>query len=777
MTRTTVWLLACFALFLGMGARPAAALHEWEVWRSPFGAANGVALNPSDGSVWASIGDSVYHYDAAHNLLSRTELWVPESVGVDPADGSCWVADWQARDWDANPSVVIHLAADGTEMVRAAGFRAPEVATVTGPDGSLWVEDGGGGYRISSAGQILAHVVSVRLLGADPGDGTCWALDANDKLVHLSLTGAVLWRSALALVTPGITGAVDGGNHSVWLTLGDHLRHLSQAGTELSFTTFGESVDRACANPADGTCWAATASALIHVGSDGSVLGSVPHPGGEVWAVEASTGRFWGGSLWQAEADGTELWRTGGGFIFLDVYDPGSWYWALDATGDLVRYSSSHEELVRHPPVGPVYAQGAENSADGSLYIVRGGTLQRIAPDGSDTIVPLPVAAKGAVVNGTDGSFWSWVDGILPGEYLIVHFAADGSQLASILVPYGTSVAVSPGDGSVWTTWFTGKVYRLTHFAVDGTELSHHDGPGGPSAVDNEDGSCWVAGPEGRLWHFAWEGTLLQKIYEATGPFSSVAVDQHTGCCWVSQFTSVSVYDRFGTYLWQTGGFDGIGYFVVDPRDGSVWMDCGMHLQIVHLWAPTTRFFDVLPGDWEARAVRMCWEYGIVGGYPDGNYHPDWVVTRAQMAGFIARALAGGGDVPPGPATPHFPDVGTDYWAYKYIEYAYANNIVAGYPGGQYVPEAPVDRGQMAAFIARAIVTPHGEEGLASYTPPETPTFPDVPTDFWTYKHIEYIKSQGIVGGYPDGWYHPGDPCTRDQMAVFVARAFDLLPY
>jgi len=174
----------------------------------------------------------------------------------------------------------------------------------------------------------------------------------------------------------------------------------------------------------------------------------------------------------------------------------------------------------------------------------------------------------------------------------------------------------------------------------------------------------------------------------------------------------------------------------------------------------------------------MCYEYGIVGGYPDGYYRPEWPVSRAQMAGFIARALAGGdGNVPPGPETPHFPDVGTDYWAYKYIEYAYANNIVNGYPNGEYWPELAVDRGQMAAFIARAIVTPTGEAGLAGYAPPETPSFPDVPTDFWTYKHIEYIKSQGIVGGYPDGRYHPGELCTRDQMAVFVARAFELLPH
>jgi hypothetical protein len=30
------------------------------------------------------------------------------------------------------------------------------------------------------------------------------------------------------------------------------------------------------------------------------------------------------------------------------------------------------------------------------------------------------------------------------------------------------------------------------------------------------------------------------------------------------------------------------------------------------------------------------------------------------------------------------------------------------------------------------------------------------------------------VGGYEDGLYRPEYVCTRDQMAVYVARAFEL---
>ena len=131
---------------------------------------------------------------------------------------------------------------------------------------------------------------------------------------------------------------------------------------------------------------------------------------------------------------------------------------------------------------------------------------------------------------------------------------------------------------------------------------------------------------------------------------------------------------------------------------------------------------------------------------------------------------------PPRPTTASFTDVPTDYWAFKYVEFARSQNIVNGVGNGLYNPGGAVDRGQMAAFIARSIVTPTGDAGLDSYTAPTTPSFTDVPTTFWTYKHIEYLHEHGIVNGVGDGTYHPELAVTRDSMAVFVSRAFGLLP-
>jgi hypothetical protein len=96
---------------------------------------------------------------------------------------------------------------------------------------------------------------------------------------------------------------------------------------------------------------------------------------------------------------------------------------------------------------------------------------------------------------------------------------------------------------------------------------------------------------------------------------------------------------------------------------------------------------------------------------------------------------------------------------------------VGGYPEGDYRPDVQVDRGQMSVFIARAMAG--GESGVPDPACTE-PIFPDVECDFWARKYVQYIKTEGVTGGYGDGLYHPEYVVTRDQMAVYVARAFGL---
>lgn len=58
--------------------------------------------------------------------------------------------------------------------------------------------------------------------------------------------------------------------------------------------------------------------------------------------------------------------------------------------------------------------------------------------------------------------------------------------------------------------------------------------------------------------------------------------------------------------------------------------------------------------------------------------------------------------------------------------------------------------------------------------PPGTATFDDVSTGHPFFQHIEALTASGITSGCGSDNFCPGDPLTRGQMAVFLAKALGL---
>jgi Tol biopolymer transport system component len=182
-------------------------------------------------------------------------------------------------------------------------------------------------------------------------------------------------------------------------------------------------------------------------------------------------------------------------------------------------------------------------------------------------------------------------------------------------------------------------------------------------------------------------------------------------------------------------------------------------------------FEDVPVASWAFAQIEACVRADVVKRN-DGLYRPRLEVTRDAMAAYIARALAGGDTNVPAASGAAFPDVKPDNWAYDYVCYAKNNGVVSGYGDGLYHPEWVVDRGQMAVFIARALA---GGDDRVPFSLTK-PAFSDV-TWFENQgylKYVQYLAKEGVVNGYSDGCYHPDYKVTRDQMAVFIARAFEL---
>ncbi len=161
---------------------------------------------------------------------------------------------------------------------------------------------------------------------------------------------------------------------------------------------------------------------------------------------------------------------------------------------------------------------------------------------------------------------------------------------------------------------------------------------------------------------------------------------------------------------------------------------------------------------------------GVTAGVGAGLYGVDQGTKRQQMAVFLLKARHGLCYTPP-PCAGVFPDVPCSLVFAPWIEALAAEGITTGCGGGNFCPDNPVTRRQMAVFLLK---TKHG----SSYVPPACvgvfddvvcPTAPAV--DF-----IEQLAAEQITGGCQASppLYCPDSSSTRGQMAVFITKTFGL---
>jgi uncharacterized delta-60 repeat protein len=118
-------------------------------------------------------------------------------------------------------------------------------------------------------------------------------------------------------------------------------------------------------------------------------------------------------------------------------------------------------------------------------------------------------------------------------------------------------------------------------------------------------------------------------------------------------------------------------------------------------------FNDVSTSYWAAAWIKQLAADGVTTGCGGGNYCPEGMVTRGQMAVFLLRARYGAAYIPPTVgSTTGFYDVPTTYWAAAWIKQLAAESITTGCGGGNYCPEDSVTRAQMAVFLVRTFNLP-----------------------------------------------------------------------
>jgi len=102
------------------------------------------------------------------------------------------------------------------------------------------------------------------------------------------------------------------------------------------------------------------------------------------------------------------------------------------------------------------------------------------------------------------------------------------------------------------------------------------------------------------------------------------------------------------------------------------------------------------------------------------------------------------------------------------IRWGKDSGVLSGYPDGSFKPEATVNRAEFLKIVLAA-------KGIDATSGETASTFSDVEPGAWYAPYVRYAKDSGIIQGYPDGTFKPGQAVNFAEALkmAYVALGFD----
>ncbi|MFI8715779.1 S-layer homology domain-containing protein [Brevibacillus brevis] len=152
----------------------------------------------------------------------------------------------------------------------------------------------------------------------------------------------------------------------------------------------------------------------------------------------------------------------------------------------------------------------------------------------------------------------------------------------------------------------------------------------------------------------------------------------------------------------QTGYMNGYPTGNFDPNRQVTRAEMAMILVntgMVKTTSASGMFMDVADQHWAADAIRRANEAGLMNGYANGTFNPGGGITRAEMATIVYKYLGLNGDGMPN----NFYEVPADHWATQNIAAVSKNGYLAGYPDGTFHPQKTLTRAETVIIINRLL--------------------------------------------------------------------------
>ncbi len=238
------------------------------------------------------------------------------------------------------------------------------------------------------------------------------------------------------------------------------------------------------------------------------------------------------------------------------------------------------------------------------------------------------------------------------------------------------------------------------------------------------------------------------------------------GICWrgfgeIVAYNGSGDYAAFGNQWWNSdphrkvmlGDYTHAGGSREQDGDGR-WYGVKIFVKLCEGATAPGSFSDIGSSIFRAE-IEWLVDERIAGGCSATRYCPTSVVTRAQMASFLKRAMG-----LPAAERDHYWDDNSSIHE-EDINRLTEARVTSGCGDVRYCPSGTVSRAEMASFLVRALDLPRASRDY-----------------FWDDNGsihedaINRLAEARIVAGCADGRYCPTRGVTREQMAAFIERSF-----
>jgi Leucine-rich repeat (LRR) protein len=169
-------------------------------------------------------------------------------------------------------------------------------------------------------------------------------------------------------------------------------------------------------------------------------------------------------------------------------------------------------------------------------------------------------------------------------------------------------------------------------------------------------------------------------------------------------------------------------------------------------------------------AMEYLYENRIVDGYPDGSFHPERPVNRAEFAKIVIGSSYEPHDIETCMQSRQelFPDTPSNAWYAKYICLALRDGVVSGYPNGSFRPSQSINFAEAAKVLTNTFNLQSANNSLSSSS--ESLQFGQAFTQLQKPWYEPFVTSLSAKHAIPSSISAFNASVTRGEMAEMIYR-------